>query len=290
MTDHVDIEAAKLLVCSLNEMLARLPGYRVASHGTRLELREANGHYHDAGLDCVAEFHAKFTAHLASEPSLPKVSEESWKRLKVYAGVAAWWGEQLKSMAQDAAQEGDDGGSLLLIRLQLCQEELAELADGMVRRDIVDCLDALTDMTYVCDGTYLTLGLGHYKLAALAEVHRSNMSKIGDNGKPITSSAGRIVKGPNYVPPDLKGVMTGVNRLASDADNEALLAFYHQLERHDWWYSMSEDPSVWGRGSREESQLRGLMKRGGPAWRDLYNAFENHVKRGGPKPQKPGDA
>ena len=288
MTDHVDIEAAKLLVCGLNEMLSRLPGYRVASHGTRLELREANGHYHDAGLDCVAEFHAKFGAHIASEPSLPEV-KSSYQKLKMYAGVAEWWGEQLKSMAQDAAQEGDDGGSLLLIRLQLCQEELGELADAMVRRDIVGCLDALTDMTYVCDGTYLTLGLGHYKLAALAEVHRSNMSKIGDDGKAITSSAGRIVKGPNYVPPDLKGVMTGVNRLTSDVDNEALLAFYQQLERHNWFYSMSEDPGVWGRGSREESRLWGLMDRGGPAWRELYAAFENHVKHGGLKPKKPGE-
>ena len=124
-----------------------------------------------------------------------------------YHTVAAEQGELLKAYAQEAREGGDEEGCLLLIRLQLIQEELAELAEAMLEGSVVGCLDALTDLTYVVDGTYLTTGLGHYKLAALVEVHRSNMSKLGKDGKPITSSAGRIVKGPGYIPPDLKAVL-----------------------------------------------------------------------------------
>ena len=207
MTAMDDKSLALELINQLNSVLMRLPGQRVASHGTRLSLREANGHYHDAGLDCVAEFHGVFGAHIAKEPALPEVGSRATEMLTQYQVAATAWGEMLKAMAQEAAQLGDPGGSLLLIRLQLCQEELAELAEAMLARDIVGCLDALTDMTYVADGTYHTLGLGHYKLAALAEVHRSNMSKLGPDGVPIVSSAGRIVKGPDYSPPDLAAVL-----------------------------------------------------------------------------------
>ena len=201
----------------INELMMEVPGHRVASHGTRLELREANGHYHDAGLDCVAEFHGVFGAHLAREPALPDYGATSNYELSVYQEKAAKLGEDLKKAAQRMAEFGDKGGSLLLIRLQLCQEELAELAEAMLARDIVGCLDALTDMTYVADGTYHTLGLGHYKLAALAEVHRSNMSKLGLDGVPIVSSAGRIVKGPDYSPPDLAGVLLGPDHTIGEA-------------------------------------------------------------------------
>lgn len=198
---------AKELAARLNDVLRHLPGYRVASLGTRISVEPAGDKYFDAGLDCVAEFHAVFGAHIAKEPGLPNTDLDSASDLAVYHEAAAYWGETLKVMAQNAAKRGDQGGSLLLIRLQLCQEELAELSEAMLARDIVGCLDALTDMTYVADGTYHTLGLGHYKIAALAEVHRSNMSKLGEDGKPITSSAGRIVKGPNYSKPDLRAVL-----------------------------------------------------------------------------------
>lgn len=207
MEDQRDLEFAKNIVWKLNDIMKRLPGHRIQSHGTRVSVQEANGHYFDVGLDCVAEFHGVFGAHIAKEPGLPEVGSRATEMLTQYQVAATAWGEMLKAMAQEAAQLGDDGGSLLLIRLQLCQEELAELVEAMLARDIVGCLDALTDMTYVADGTYHTLGLGHYKLAALAEVHRSNMSKLGPDGVPIVSSAGRIVKGPDYSPPDLRAVL-----------------------------------------------------------------------------------
>lgn len=200
------------LANALNSAMTLDPTLRIASHGTRVEIRPAVGQYHDAGLDHVAEFAEAFDAFVATDPGLPDFDEESRSRLAFFAGLMEACAEDLKEAASRALQCGDEGGALLLIRLQLCQEELAELAEAMAQRDIVECLDALTDMTYVTDGAYLTLGLGHYKLAALAEVHASNMSKLGEDGRPIISDAGRVVKGPNYQPPDLRGVL-GVNGL-----------------------------------------------------------------------------
>lgn len=198
------------LAQALNCALTLTPELRITSNGTQVGVRPSNGHYYDPGLDHVAEFAAAFGAHVSSETVVPAYEPYALACMESYLAKASGLGEVLKVQAGEAAKRGDEGGSLMLIRLQLCQEELAELAEGMLNRDIVECLDALTDMSYVCDGTYLTLGLGHYKLAAYAEVHASNMSKLGPDGKPILCDAGRVVKGPNYVKPDLSGVL-GMN-------------------------------------------------------------------------------
>lgn len=195
------------LVAALNCAISLTPDQRLVSLGTRLEVRPANGQYHDQGLDSVSEFQAAFGQYVATKPELPTISDECEESLKARHKEMAAMGEKLKKDAAWFKEWGDVWGALLFIRLQLCQEELAELAEAMLERDIIGCLDALTDMTYVADGTYLTLGLGHYKLAALAEVHSSNMSKLGEDGKPIISEAGRVVKGPNYRRPDLKSVL-----------------------------------------------------------------------------------
>lgn len=195
------------LVMALNAAMTLDPGAHLVSIGTRVEVREANGQYHDQGLDSVAEFHKAFDCVVNTEPGVPEIGGLAGRYLDRYHDEASLLAHDLKAKAASAAEGGDEAGALLLIRLQLCQEELAELAQGMINRDPVECLDALTDMTYVADGTYLTLGLGHYKLAATAEVHASNMSKLGEDGKPIISEAGRVVKGPNYKRPDLRGVL-----------------------------------------------------------------------------------
>lgn len=198
------------LAQALNCALTLTPDLRIASAGTRVEVRPSKGHYFDPGLDHVAEFAEAFGAYVSPETVVPEYQSQCEGDLREYLADAMELGDRLKSIASNAMENGDEGGALIAIRLQLCQEELAELAEGMLNRDIVECLDALTDMSYVCDGTYLTLGLGYYKLAAYAEVHASNMSKLGPDGKPIFCDAGRVVKGPNYVKPDLSGVL-GMN-------------------------------------------------------------------------------
>lgn len=66
-----------------------------------------------------------------------------------------------------------------------------------------------------------------------------------------------------------------------------LLLFYERLEGHDWWYMMSEDPSVNRAGEREESGLRAKIEQGGEQYRELYNQYYSHKWSGSPKPDRP---
>lgn len=88
-------------------------------------------------------------------------------------------------------------------RIALLKEELQELEDAIASKDNVEILDALTDLQYVLDGTYIVFGLADLKDAAFREVHASNMSKLGADGKPIYREDGKVLKGPNYRPPNL---------------------------------------------------------------------------------------
>ena len=96
-----------------------------------------------------------------------------------------------------------DNEPLNRLRVALLQEELDELRAGLEAKDPVQVLDALSDLQYVLDGAYLALGLSPLKNPAFEEVHRSNMSKLGHDGKPIRRADGKVLKGPNYSPPDL---------------------------------------------------------------------------------------
>lgn len=90
------------------------------------------------------------------------------------------------------------------LRINLIAEELDELKEALKNNDIVETLDALIDLQYVLDGAFLSFGLHDVKETAFAEVHRSNMSKLGEDGKPIRrESDGKVMKGPNYFVPDM---------------------------------------------------------------------------------------
>ncbi len=93
------------------------------------------------------------------------------------------------------------------LRINLLDEELEELCAALRARDPVEVLDALVDLQYVLDGAFLSLGFAAFKDAALAEVHRSNMTKLGEDGRPVFRSDGKVTKGPNYEPPNLAGVL-----------------------------------------------------------------------------------
>jgi predicted HAD superfamily Cof-like phosphohydrolase len=91
------------------------------------------------------------------------------------------------------------------LRIELIAEELNELFDACENKDIVEVADALTDILYV------TYGAGHAFGIDLdlcfREVQRSNMSKLGEDGKPIYRDDGKVLKGPNYSEPDLKSAL-----------------------------------------------------------------------------------
>ncbi len=93
------------------------------------------------------------------------------------------------------------------LRVKLLKEEVHELMIAIENRDPVETLDALTDIQYVLDGAYLSLGFHKFKEAALKEVHRSNLTKLGADGKPVKNAAGKVIKGPNYEPPDIAKVL-----------------------------------------------------------------------------------
>lgn len=90
------------------------------------------------------------------------------------------------------------------LRINLLQEELDELKEALANDDPQETLDALIDLQYVLDGAFLSFGLQAVKELAFDEVHRSNMSKLGADGKPIRREGdGKVMKGPNYFAPDL---------------------------------------------------------------------------------------
>jgi predicted HAD superfamily Cof-like phosphohydrolase len=91
------------------------------------------------------------------------------------------------------------------LREDLISEERSELSDAEEKRDIVGVADALSDLLYVIYGMGLVYGIDLDK--TFQEVHRSNMSKLGADGKPIYREDGKVLKGPNYTPPDLKKVL-----------------------------------------------------------------------------------
>ena len=88
------------------------------------------------------------------------------------------------------------------LRLELIAEELGELEEAIANKDLVEIADALTDILYVTYGAGHAFGLDLD--ACFREVQRSNMSKLGEDGKPIYREDGKVLKGPNYSEPDLK--------------------------------------------------------------------------------------
>ena len=87
------------------------------------------------------------------------------------------------------------------LRYDLINEELEELKEAISKKDIKEIADALTDILYVTYGAGHTFGINLDK--CFAEVQSSNMSKLGDDGKPIYNEKGKVMKGPNYFKPDL---------------------------------------------------------------------------------------
>ena len=91
------------------------------------------------------------------------------------------------------------------LRIELISEELQELVDACKAGDIIEVADALTDILYVTYGMAHALGIPIDE--CFAEVQASNMSKLGEDGKPIYREDGKVMKGPSYFKPDLKNVL-----------------------------------------------------------------------------------
>ena len=105
------------------------------------------------------------------------------------------------------------GRGINMLRYNLMKEENDEYLEAAQNNDLVEIADALGDMLYILCGTILEHGLQHKIEAVFEEIQRSNMSKLGEDGKPIYREDGKVMKGPNYSKPDFSKMLGDNNQL-----------------------------------------------------------------------------
>lgn len=103
--------------------------------------------------------------------------------------------------------KSDLGESKNLLRFNLMKEENEEYLEAVKNNDLVETADALGDMLYILCGTILEHGLQHKIEEVFEEIQRSNMSKLGEDGKPIYREDGKVMKGPNYFKPNFEEIL-----------------------------------------------------------------------------------
>lgn len=104
--------------------------------------------------------------------------------------------------------KADLGENKNLLRYNLMKEENEEYLEAVKNNDIIEVADALGDMLYILCGTILEHGLQHKIEEIFDEIQRSNMSKLGEDGKPIYREDGKVMKGPNYFKPDFSKIIS----------------------------------------------------------------------------------
>ena len=112
-------------------------------------------------------------------------------------------GNFMKTFGQEVKEKSSlSSEKINKLRIDLIEEELEELKSAMSNKDLLEVADALTDILYVTYGAGHAFGINLDK--CFQEVQNSNMSKLGDDGKPIYNENGKVMKGPKYFKPDLK--------------------------------------------------------------------------------------
>ena len=110
------------------------------------------------------------------------------------------YGQEVKSKAEFPNK------NIVNLRLNLIKEELEELQEAIKQEDLLEVADALTDILYVTYGAGHAFGIDLDN--CFDEVQKSNMSKLGADGKPIYNQDGKVMKGPKYFKPNLKQFLT----------------------------------------------------------------------------------
>ena len=104
-------------------------------------------------------------------------------------------GQEVKTKAEFPSEK------IIKLRYDLIKEELNEFEQALKDKDLKEVADSLTDILYVTYGAGHAFGIDLDK--CFNEVQRSNMSKLGEDGKPIYNEHGKVMKGPKYFQPDL---------------------------------------------------------------------------------------
>ena len=129
--------------------------------------------------DIVADFHKKFN-HAIDEPWTSKLLELRMKLIK----------EECNEVSQEFAS--------MIVDIERGKTVSIEQKTNLLKE--------LCDLQYVLSGAAVALGLNEMQVA-FNRVHKSNLSKLGANGKPVYRDDGKVIKGPNYVPPELKDLV-----------------------------------------------------------------------------------
>lgn len=101
----------------------------------------------------------------------------------------------------------DLGEAKNMLRFNLMDEENKEYLEAAQNNDLVEVADALGDMLYILCGTILEHGMQYKIEEVFNEIQRSNMSKLGEDGKPIYREDGKVLKGPNYFKPNIVDIL-----------------------------------------------------------------------------------
>jgi predicted HAD superfamily Cof-like phosphohydrolase len=96
---------------------------------------------------------------------------------------------------------------IIKLRFNLMKEENEEYLEAAENNDMIEVADALGDMLYILCGTILSHGMQHKIQEVFEEIHRSNMSKLGEDGQPIYREDGKVLKGYNYFKPNIKDIL-----------------------------------------------------------------------------------
>jgi predicted HAD superfamily Cof-like phosphohydrolase len=103
--------------------------------------------------------------------------------------------------------QADLGVNKNQLRHELMREENEEYMEAATNNDLVEVADALGDMLYILCGTIIEHGMQHKIEEVFNEIQRSNMSKLGADGKPIYREDGKVLKGPNYFKPNIAQIL-----------------------------------------------------------------------------------
>lgn len=148
--------------------------------------------------EAVTEFHRRFGHPVKSRPFLP-VAHEAVCREAHAAAI------DVRRHVREAREAAGSGGGERALRMALLGEEYAEYLEAESHSNIEQIADALGDILVIVYGTALAYGIPLDDV--FAEIHRANMSKLGEDGLPITDETGKVKKGPHYTPPDVAGVL-----------------------------------------------------------------------------------
>jgi predicted HAD superfamily Cof-like phosphohydrolase len=158
----------------------------------------AFGSPHECALDKTPEHHNPRNVHVCGCGNHSKVSISNYDRVLLFHDAFGHPVGSEPTLVDDDVQE---------LRYSLIQEELDEYRYAIEHEDIVGIADALTDLLYVTYGALICHGMPADDL--FEEVHRSNMTKLGEDGKPIYREDGKVLKGPNFELPNLHRILYG---------------------------------------------------------------------------------